>query len=630
MSVTWDDTPGATASLSVTFSGCKSSDDNSKNPTWSALILSVKDQTWDAYTTAIAVDFCSPKNVTIIMPRMYVQGTGDIGQPPHQEVRYRWTLPAGWAVAGNGPLETDLNQITIYPTNCALPGQVQVQGSLTNRCGSAGLSSSAIISLNGITPAVTFSPPSSTGGTTACDTRPVTFTAATNYPFSCLTGYTWSIPSGWSINNQTANTITLTPNGLNGGTVQPTAKFSCGSTYSAGVYTVPFTSPSISSSSSPICSTAQLSLVNAPYATVSSWSSSNSSVLTINQSGLATKVGNASQPVTISATVACGVSVTPLSVSVGSAYFNSMKLDGVQRQWYANCSAGSIPYTASNLHVLDAYVSGSSSATFTLNDPSGSVSGFTSSPTQYSFTAKRSDANFSITVSTSNSCGGTTQCIYFSNGSSCPTTQFALNGAPIYPGADCSIGNNSFATGNSTLTVLTPSTSTTFSLTVFSGSGVSGTTVSPTQFSFNARNSAVQFIIMLSTATSCGIVNSCLFFCNGCANPFRVLPTQKDFGASTFRGVLLTTQTAISAFPNPASSTLTVQVADSLAAGLNTDKLDESYELYLMDKLQRTIISIHSTDKILQIPTENLPADTYYLQLHYKDAIIRKQIMIIR
>jgi hypothetical protein len=85
---------------------------------------------------------------------------------------------------------------------------------------------------------------------------------------------------------------------------------------------------------------------------------------------------------------------------------------------------------------------------------------------------------------------------------------------------------------------------------------------------------------------------------------------------------------SVSAFPNPTASTLTVQVTDSLSTDPSTVKLEEPYELHLIDKYQRKVMSFKSSDKTLNISIEGIPSDTYYLHFYYKDAIIRKQIII--
>jgi len=63
LSVDWPDTPNTMASLSVTFSGCASSSDNKNTGSWSALILSVKDQAWSSTNGPANIDYCNTKTV---------------------------------------------------------------------------------------------------------------------------------------------------------------------------------------------------------------------------------------------------------------------------------------------------------------------------------------------------------------------------------------------------------------------------------------------------------------------------------------------------------------------------------------------------------------------------------------
>ena len=122
VSVTWKDTPGATAILKVTFSGCESGNPNEGvSSSLSELILSVKGQAFSSSNSPVNVDYCNTKTVNIYVPHMWVQGTGGIAQPPLQEVVYSWTLPPGWYADGN-VYNTSINGITIHPTSCAVPG----------------------------------------------------------------------------------------------------------------------------------------------------------------------------------------------------------------------------------------------------------------------------------------------------------------------------------------------------------------------------------------------------------------------------------------------------------------------------------------------------------------------------
>ena len=71
-----------------------------------------------------------------------------------------------------------------------------------------------------------------------------------------------------------------------------------------------------------------------------------------------------------------------------------------------------------------------------------------------------------------------------------------------------------------------------------------------------------------------------------------------------------------------------VYVTDSLASTQKNDKLDLPYELQLINKSQRSIFNIKSNEKSILIPTDGIPSDTYYLHLHYKNSIIKKQVII--
>jgi hypothetical protein len=85
----------------------------------------------------------------------------------------------------------------------------------------------------------------------------------------------------------------------------------------------------------------------------------------------------------------------------------------------------------------------------------------------------------------------------------------------------------------------------------------------------------------------------------------------------------------IAAFPNPASSSLNVQVTDSLSTDTGTT-LDQPYDLNIMDRFSRKVFSAQSSEKILEIPVSNFPPDIYYLNLFYKDAILQEQVIIKR
>ncbi|MBS1490241.1 MAG: trypsin-like peptidase domain-containing protein [Bacteroidetes bacterium] len=89
-------------------------------------------------------------------------------------------------------------------------------------------------------------------------------------------------------------------------------------------------------------------------------------------------------------------------------------------------------------------------------------------------------------------------------------------------------------------------------------------------------------------------------------------------------------QMVVTVFPNPATSTLTVQVTDSLSAAPQENVLGRSYELIIMDRFSRKVYSMQSTEKTTEIPVGSLPPDIYYLNVFYKDAVLQKKIVIKR
>jgi hypothetical protein len=325
VNVIWTDSPGTTGTVTATFSNCAKVDEgnNAKTASLSELILSVKNQAWGSYGSAVAVNYCGKTRVNLSVPRMYVQGTGGIGQPPLKEVAYSWTIPAGWREVGTGSTGNFvriINAIAIEPIGCSLPGNVTVQGRINVPpigCGSARPSATATIGLNGVSPVVTVGVP--VGYTTkACDSSPVTFTPSINVVLGCVTNFTWQFPSGWSGPTSSIGPITLTPNGTGAmaGTIRATANTTCGSTIS-GTYTVTVRQPVINGPN-PVCTNGNFTIQNTAANPTMSWSSSNANGLNINQATGAFTINSSFKGnITISAS-ACGVSAAPKIVSVGS------------------------------------------------------------------------------------------------------------------------------------------------------------------------------------------------------------------------------------------------------------------------------------------------------------------------
>ena len=81
-------------------------------------------------------------------------------------------------------------------------------------------------------------------------------------------------------------------------------------------------------------------------------------------------------------------------------------------------------------------------------------------------------------------------------------------------------------------------------------------------------------------------------------------------------------------YPNPASSTMTVTVADSLATGEN-GTLDQPYRLALVDRLGTPVFSAQPSGQSVQVPVSQLPAGVYYLNVVYKEAVLQRQVFIV-
>lgn len=329
--VEWYDTPGAIGTVKATFSNC-GNNNNGTEVSKSELILSINNLPWGAHVNTVNIDFCNTTFVDLVMPRMFVPGTGGVGQPPTVEAIYLWNIPAGWkdSQTGNsGLVETIVPSIRIVPTKCAIPTNVTVRGTLVGSsafCNSAAPSQQAIISLNGISPLVTVVPPSGFyNEVTVCDRTPLTFSATTNVPFSCLNSFVWTFPAGWEQVSSTANTITLRPSGTGGGNILATANFTCGTQTASSQVSITLKQPIVLGPNL-ICTTGNFSVQDAPFATVT-WSTNNTTVLTIDPvTGVATRVPKKRGSVTVSANFNCPVPPATKTTWVGEPLLSDENL----------------------------------------------------------------------------------------------------------------------------------------------------------------------------------------------------------------------------------------------------------------------------------------------------------------
>ena len=274
-----------------------------------------------------------------------------------------------------------------------------------------------------------------------------------------------------------------------------------------------------------VCSSSPYTVQNILQNYVTTWFSSYPSSLSINAStGLATRVNNYNGPVTVTATISGGGCSTSLqqNVWVGNPVFNSISIDGNSGP-YPLCDVYNIPFTANQDHTITSNVSANVSGqpapvAYTLSGQPGIVSGSPLSSVTYGFRSKSANTSFTITAASSNTCGSTSQC---------------------------------------------------------------------------------------------------LWFCNyGCMIPAIVAPR---------------TAFNLSVYPNPASSTMTVQVTDSASASSNTSgKLSQSYQLNLYDRSGNSFYSTQSDQSVLLMPVSNLPPGIYYINVFSKEAVLQRQVAIIK
>ncbi|MBS1487717.1 MAG: T9SS type A sorting domain-containing protein [Bacteroidetes bacterium] len=272
-----------------------------------------------------------------------------------------------------------------------------------------------------------------------------------------------------------------------------------------------------------ICSQGTFILTSVPQNATVLWSSSG--LVTIGSStGIASRTNNYNGIATLTASLngSCGSSSLQQNVWVGNPVFNSISIDGNSGP-YPLCDVYNIPFTANQDHTITSNVSANvsgqpASVAYTLSGQSGIVSGSPLSSVTYDFRSKSANTSFTITAASSNTCGSTSQC---------------------------------------------------------------------------------------------------LWFCNyGCMIPAIVAPR------SAFNLTL---------YPNPATSTMTVQVTDSASASSNTSgKLSQSYQLNLYDRSGNSFYSTQSDKSILQVPVGSLLPGIYYINVFYKEAVLQRQLLITR
>ena len=132
---------------------------------------------------------------------------------------------------------------------------------------------------------------------------------------------------------------------------------------------------------------------------------------------------------------------------------------------------------------------------------------------------------------------------------------------------------------------------------------------------FSAKRSDLSFEVNFNSSNACGSNYGTLYFCNS------------NCSSDGIEDHIRHGHHSLSAFPNPASTTLTIQVMDSVSSD---STLAHYYEVKLINRFSQTVFSSQSSTSSIQIPLEGIPNDIYYLNVFYGDALLQKQIVIAR
>lgn len=287
------------------------------------------------------------------MPRMFVQGTGGIGQPPQTEVAYAWTLPSGWKEVGTnrtGFFGTPINFITIEPIDCSKPANVTVFGTLAGAgpfCGMAEKSATATIAINGANPVATVGPQAGYTGIIACNTTPVTFYATTSVALGCISGYNWQYPPSWSLVSQSGNSITLQPTGTpaDSAPIKATINFTCGSSITSGNYVPPLVQSTLTGPSVVCYSGSQFTLTNVPAGASVTWTAQPANLFTVSSGNFTGNGGSHNILLAAENSNTSGSGTITLSINAGCG--NPLQIQ--QTLWVGNAQIQDIFYPSSTV-----------------------------------------------------------------------------------------------------------------------------------------------------------------------------------------------------------------------------------------------------------------------------------------
>ena len=248
---------------------------------------------------------------------------------------YNWTLPGGWT----GSSTTN----TISTTVGTVGGTISVTA--TNSCGTSAATTLAV-TVN-VVPA---QPGTITGSVTVCTGSTQTYSIGS---VAGATGYTWTVPGGWSVTSGTGtNSITVIAAGA-GGTITVTANNgSCASapqTLAVTFNAAPAT-PGAITGVSPICSGSMNEYYVAAVtgATSYNWTMPSGWTGTSTTDSIMPVASSTSGNVTVTATNACGTSTaatyavtvnTPVVPTITPNVNVLQSSTATTYQWYLNGSA---------------------------------------------------------------------------------------------------------------------------------------------------------------------------------------------------------------------------------------------------------------------------------------------------
>jgi len=127
--------------------------------------------------------------------------------------KYVWSIPSGWS----GPTTTQTSSNTVTPNTSLQPGIITCRAGVGDFLGDSAI----LYITRSLPPLELINPPKFSCGETA----PLTYSVT---PLVNAT-YSWTLPSGWSGASTTqTNSNTVTPNGINGGTLNVVAQVTDG------------------------------------------------------------------------------------------------------------------------------------------------------------------------------------------------------------------------------------------------------------------------------------------------------------------------------------------------------------------------------------------------------------------